>query len=328
MENFLIIRTSSLGDVIHTLPAFAALRKSFPGARIAWAIEAKSRPILDFVSGIDEVIVVGTRRWRKKIRRRRQTALDFQGLLKSGLIAWLSGSRHRFGFDRRDLKEPAAAFFYTRRLEPAREESHVIRKNLRLLELVGVKEDKFDFPLTIPEEARQDVLAKIDQAGWSTDRKLVLFNVGAAWPTKRWSAENWIAVINALKNESVSPLLLWGTAEEEAVAEFVSQETGAPMAPFLTVKEILALLQSAALLVSGDTFALQAACALGVRVIGIFGPTDPRRNGPFRSADKIAYHPLSCSLCYRRDCESTECLDRVKPDEVLALIKTCVRENA
>jgi heptosyltransferase I len=328
MENFLIIRTSSLGDVIHTLPAFAALRKSFPGARIAWVIEEKSRPILDFVSGIDEIIVVGSRRWRKKIRRKHQTALDFQGLLKSGLIAWLSGSRRRFGFDRRNLKEPAAAFFYTRRLEPVTEEDHVIRKNLKLLELVGVKTDKFDFPLTIPEEARREVLAKIDQGGWSADRKLILFNVGAAWPTKRWSAENWIAVLNELKNEILASLLLWGTPEEEAIAEFVSQETGVPMAPFLTVKEILALVQSAALLVSGDTFALQAACALGVRVIGIFGPTDPRRNGPFRSADKIVYHPMSCSLCYRRDCESTECLDRVKPDEILTLIKSYARENA
>ena len=127
-----------------------------------------------------------------------------------------------------------------------------------------------------------------------------------------------------------SPLFSSGEPpEEESIGRSDRrQETGVPWLPFLDVPEILASVQSAALVVSGDTFALQAACALGVPRRRDLRADRPRRNGPFRSADKIVYHPISCSLCYRRDCESTECLDRVKPDEVLALIKSYVRENA
>ena len=325
MDNFLIIRTSSLGDIIHTLPALAALRKGFPTARIAWAVGQKGREILDFVPGIDATVVVGSPGWRRKIRQADQTVLDFQGLLKSGLIAWLSRSRKRIGFGRKNLKEPLASLFYTDRLEDVSETEHVIRKNLRLLRLVGVAEERFEFPLAIPPEIRASIRKKIEPRG---GRKLVLFNVGAAWPTKRWPAENWITILKELGSADISPLLLWGTREEEKTALDIHRATGAPMVPFLTVKEILALVADADLLVSGDTFALQAACALSVPVVGIFGPTNPARNGPFLARDKTAYHEIDCSLCYRRSCDSLKCMKLVKPEDVVPLIQSALEDHA
>jgi len=325
MDNFLIIRTSSLGDIIHTLPALAALRKGFPTARIAWAVGQKGREILDFVPGIDATVVVGSPGWRRKIRQADQTVLDFQGLLKSGLIAWLSRSRKRIGFGRKNLKEPLASLFYTDRLEDVSETEHVIRKNLRLLRLVGVAAERFEFPLAIPPEIRASIRKKIEPRG---GRKLVLFNVGAAWPTKRWPAENWITILKELGSADISPLLLWGTREEEKTALDIHRATGAPMVPFLTVKEILALVADADLLVSGDTFALQAACALSVPVVGIFGPTNPARNGPFLARDKTAYHEIDCSLCYRRSCDSLKCMKLVKPEDVVPLIQSALEDHA
>lgn len=325
MENFLIIRTSSLGDIIHTLPALAALRKGFPAAKIAWAVGQKGKEILDFVPSIDATIVVGSPGWRRKIRQADQTVLDFQGLLKSGFIAWISRSRKRIGFGRRNLKEPLVSVFYTDRLEEVSETEHVIRKNLKLLRLVGIVEDKFEFPLVIPPEIRASVRQKIESLA---GRKLVLFNVGAAWPTKRWPAENWIAVLKKLGSADISPLLLWGTPEEEKTAGEIHRATGVPMVPFLTVKEILALLADAAVLVSGDTFALQAACALSVPVVGVFGPTNPSRNGPFLARDKTAYHEIDCSLCYRRSCDSLKCMKLVKPEDIVPLIQSALEDNA
>ena len=328
MTNILIIRTSSLGDIIHTLPAFAALRKNFPAARVTWVVERKGKDILELVPGIDEIIVVGSPGWRKHLRKPDQAAFDFQGLLKSGLIARLSGSKKRFGFHRRNLKEPLAGLFYTDRLEEISETDHVIGKNLGLLRLAGINEDKYEFPLNIPESLRNSVMEKIRIPDARSDPKLVLFNVGAAWPTKRWFPESWIAVLNDLKNEPFSPLLLWGTPEEESLARLVSQATGVPLAPFLSVQESLALIEESSLVVSGDTFALQAACALDVPVVGIFGPTTPKRNGPFHSGDKFVYHEIACSACYKRSCDSMDCLKLVRPEDVTVLVRQTLEENA
>ncbi|MDP2915300.1 MAG: glycosyltransferase family 9 protein [Candidatus Aminicenantes bacterium] len=328
MQNILIIRMSSLGDIIHTLPAFAALRKNFPAARIAWVVEPKGKDILDFVRGIDEIVVVGSPGWRKKLRNPDQAAFDFQGLLKSGFITRISGSRKRFGFHRKNLKEPSAALFYTDRLEEASETGHVIGKNLRLLRLAGISEDKYEFPLDLPETLRNSMKKKIADIIPPASKQLVLFNVGAAWPTKRWFPESWIAVLNDLKNESMTPLLLWGTPEEETLAKRVNQATGVPLAPFLSVQESLALIKESALVVSGDTFAMQAACALSVPVVGIFGPTTPKRNGPFHSRDKFVYHEIACSSCYKRSCDSMECLKLVTPAEVSAMVRLSLKENA
>jgi ADP-heptose:LPS heptosyltransferase len=131
MDNFLIIRLSSLGDIIHTLPAFSALRKNFPEAKISWIVEAKGREILDFVPGVDKTITAHTEGWRlnrkefwteisrlkRELKNENQIALDFQGLAKSGFIAFISGSNKRIGFHRKNLREPLAGLFYTERLE-------------------------------------------------------------------------------------------------------------------------------------------------------------------------------------------------------------------
>jgi heptosyltransferase-1 len=328
MENFLIIRLSSLGDIIHALPAFAALRRKFSEAKISWAVGPKGKEILDLVPSLNEIIVLGSDGWRKKLKNKDQTALDFQGLIKSGLIAFRSRARKRIGFDRKNLKEPLAALFYTDRIGEFPETEHVIRKNLALLTLLGIREDQIGFPLIVPEELQRSVREVIIRLGYRPDKKLALFNIGAAWETKRWSPEKWIKVLNDLKNEPIFPLIVWGTNPEKELALTVSGQTGVPLVPFLTIREILALIKEAGLVASGDTFALQAACAFNVPVVGIFGPTNPARNGPFRTRDKVAYHKLACSLCYQRTCRSMECLRKISPEEVAFLIRQTLRAHA
>jgi heptosyltransferase-1 len=328
MEEFLIIRLSSLGDIIHTLPAFAALRRRFPQAGISWAVSPAGRRILDLVPGLDEIIEVGEDEWLRRLRRRDRTALDFQGLIKSGVIAWRSRARRRLGFGGKNLREPLARFFYTEELPEIPEDDHVISKNLGLLRLLGIEEERFEFPLVLPEGLRETVGRKLAGLGWTPGRRLVVFNVGAAWPTKRWFPERWAAVIATLDRNSYFPVLLWGGDDERRLAEAAAGSSGAPLLPFLTIPEILALLREASLLVSGDTFALQAACALGVPVVAIFGPTNPRRNGPFIAGDKVAYHELACSRCYKRTCDSIDCLKAVTAEEVIGLVGEALKAHA
>lgn len=342
MDNYLIIRLSSLGDIIHTLPAFSALRKKYPKGQISWVVEDKGKEILDFVPGIDKIIVTRTEGWRigtrkfwkdisllkKNIKNKDQVALDFQGLIKSGFIVFLSGAKKKIGFHRKNLRESLAGLFYTDRLEQVPETIHVIDKNLKLLTLLGIQETYYEFPLVLPDELVQSVKDKLIATGYEENKKLVALNVGAAWKTKRWFPENWVELITTLKQDDLFFLLLWGNEEEKALAEEIHEKSGIPVAPDFSLKEVLALVKESSLLVSGDTFALQVACAFSRPVVGIFGPTNPKRNGPFRPQDKVAFHEMECSYCYKRSCSSLECLKKITPKEVADLSIQLLEENA
>jgi lipopolysaccharide heptosyltransferase I len=323
VDNFLIIRLSSLGDIIHALPAFAVLRKGFPEARLAWVVEKAGREILDLVSGVDEIVVRGDIGWFRRLRLRDRTAIDFQGLIKSAILGRLSGARRRIGFSGKNLKEPAAAIFYTERLSAFEETGHVIGKNIRLLETLGLPPgtDGYEFPLVIPETSRCRVAVALERLGRTPERKVVLCNVGAAWKSKRWPAERWIELLPAVARKDLFPVLLWGNASEKETALTIANRTGVPAAPFFTIPEVFALIAASGLLISGDTFALQAACALDVPVVGLYGPTDPKRNGPFRERDRTAQTPMDCRPCWKRDCPTIVCMSAISASDVAGLVK-------
>ena len=343
MEKFLIVRLSSLGDIIHTLPAYQALRKNFPEAKITWLVEEKGRQILDLVPGIDHVVAFQlkgkspfsiqfwkeVRKLLKRIKDREQTAVDFQGLVKSGLLCFLSRAKKRIGFNRENLREKTASWFYTETPEKIDESSHVISKNLKLLDLLGIHEEIYVFPFVIPVELQDRINILLTGLGYSKNKKTVLFNVGAAWETKLWPADKWTELIDRLlkAREDIFPILLWGTEREKKIADEVRMRTEAVSVPLLSIQEAITLINQADLVVSGDTFALQAACALSRPVVGIFGPTNPKRNGPFNTWDKVVFHEIECSYCYKRTCSKLLCLEKTTPEETAFLSLQAIEEN-
>ncbi len=330
-----IIKLSSLGDIIHTLPAYSVLRSSFPEKHISWVAEKEAVQILDLVEGLDRIITIDLKNkpfysrtfWstvaevKSNIRQKKSIALDFQGLIKSGLISFLSKAEKRIGFHRKNLKEPAASLFYTDHLKPVSEDMHVIRKNLKLLSLLGLSEKPWDFPIRISPILLKSTQNKLEKKGIRINNKVALFNIGGAWQTKRWFPDNWVKLIKMLDFKNITPLILWGNDKEKKTAVKITEKTGVATVPFLSVKEVFALIHESAFVVSGDSFPLQAASALSIPVIGIFGPTNPNRNGPFNKKDKIAFSELDCSYCYKRTCDKLECLKRIKPAEVAHLCK-------
>ncbi|MCJ7681690.1 MAG: glycosyltransferase family 9 protein, partial [Candidatus Aminicenantes bacterium] len=247
MNRFLIVRLSSLGDILHTLPAFSALRRRFPEAEISWLVGEKGRDILSLVPGIDNTMVLpkssfkpgkkglikNFRSFRRTIRMKERTALDFQGLIKSGAAAWLSGAERRLGFGRANCREPLATLFYTEKTGAFPETRHVIEKNLALLELLGIREEKFIFPLEIPPPLQTSIQIMLAERGFQPGRQLILLNVGAAWETKRWFADKWIQMIPLLAAGGRFPLLLWGSPVERSMGEEIHRQTGIPLVPEL-----------------------------------------------------------------------------------------------
>jgi lipopolysaccharide heptosyltransferase I len=211
----LFVKLGSIGDIVHTLPALAAVRRALPRAEITWVVERRSAEILKdnhFINTLIEVDTKALRRWpvsgetlpatRRQLRRLRASpfdlAIDFQGLLKSALIARLSGARRRAGFARAHLREPASRFLLTKTVEvPAR--TNVVRKNLALAAAAlgfhaPTDSEAFEFPVALSRQHEREADAIVEQA----DGEFAILNPGGGWPTKLWDAERYGALADAL----------------------------------------------------------------------------------------------------------------------------------
>jgi heptosyltransferase I len=321
--NILIVRLGALGDVVHTVPAVAALRAAFPSARIDWVVDAKHRPIVDLVTAIDRTIALerpSVAAWRTVVATLRQTtydiAIDLQGLLKSAVLARASGAARVVGFSIWHLREKTARPFYSDAHEA--EGGHVIRKNLRLLRAVGVDDDEIRFPLAPVASAA------LDEFRSRVSGPFALVNPGAAWPNKRWPAQRFGDVASfLLEPGGLTPVVLWGPGEEDLAREVIAASSGAAiLAPPTTVTDMVAFARAASLVVSGDTGPLHIATAVGTPTVSVFGPTDPQRNGPFSEDDIAVSRYDSCGCHYDREChEPRWCLEDVSVAEVTAAIQ-------
>ena len=322
----LIVRLGSLGDLIHTLPAFAALRRARPDARIDWLVEPPHKEILTMVKGLSEVVVLKGRSvsgWFDTIgelrQREYQLALDFQGLMKSATLARLSGASEVVGFDSKSLREPAARLFYSRSVA-ADDHGHVIRKNLSLVsDVLDVRVTDLEFPV---RDVRSGVLDDLRGRGL---REFAIVNPGAAWPNKRWPAERFGAIAKDLRDvHGLTPVVLWGPGERMLAETVVAASDGrAVIAAETRLHDLVALSRAASLMISGDTGPLHIACAAGTPTVALFGPTDAVRNGPWSSRDVVLSRYETCACHYKRQCQQPHswCLPDIGVEDVRAAIR-------
>jgi lipopolysaccharide heptosyltransferase I len=327
--NILIVRLGALGDIVHALPAAAALRAAMPDARIDWLVDARHRALFDLVTGLDRIVTLEGRSiaaWVDVVRRLRQVAydaaLDMQGLMKSAVLARASGASRVAGFSLWHLREKSARPFYSQVDEAGgaaegNSPIHVIRKNLRLLRVVGVDTDRVVFPLRPVESV---VASGVRGEG----DPFAVLNPGAGWPNKQWPAERFGEVAAFLRDvRGIRSVVVWGPGEQELARSVVSASGGAAVeAPPTGVADLVGLLRAASLCVSADTGPLHLAAAVGTPVVGIFGPTDPERNGPWLAEDVVVTRHGSCGCHYERRCRQAQwCLADVTSAEVTAAVQ-------
>jgi lipopolysaccharide heptosyltransferase I len=335
----LIIRLSSLGDILHALPALGDLRAAFPNAKIDWLVGQKAKFLLSAVKGIDEIhtlhanglkrFSLGRSAWggfvsliRDLKSRRYDCAIDFQGLLKTALLGFLSGADERLGFSRGLVREPPAHWFYHRTLNRPERQCHVLELNRRLAGLAGANADS-PMPelITSAEDSRfVDSLLEKEQL-----RDFAIINPGGGWPTKRWRPERYGALTARIEMELGLPVAVTTGPGEESFYRMIAERCGAdalrPRHFALTFLQLMPLMKRARVFVGGDTGPLHLACALGTATVGIFGPTSPVRNGPWKDDDEAVAHTLDCSFCYGRRCPTNnECMD-ISVDEVFEAVR-------
>ncbi len=319
----LFVRLGSLGDIIHAVPAVAAVRGAFPQASIHWIVDARQLEVLELVEGVDRIHVLRANLagWASTIsalrRERFDAAIDFQGLIKSAALARLSGARRAIGFARESLREPFASAFYTETVQSL-ETGHVIVKNLSLLAALRIEAPvapAFRF-VRRPSAAEQQVRVR-------TSGRFAIINPGAAWPNKRWPPERFGALaVEIHRRHGLASIVTWGPAERELAEQIVAASAGAAsLAPPTSIADLFALSAAASLMVSGDTGPLHIAAASGTPIVGLFGPTDSRRNGPWSPDDVSVSRFAACGCHHQRRCTQARwCLDDVQVGEVAAAV--------
>jgi heptosyltransferase I len=323
---FLLIRLGSLGDVIHALPAASALRAAFPEARIDWLIEPKwlrlleGNPDLTDIIPIEKKSAAGLLSTIGKLRDARYTcAIDFQGLYKSAIPAFASAAPRRIGFPSTYAREGFASIFYTDRVNPRG--AHKVDHNLTLVQAAGagIRPSPPRFPLTLRPEDETQVTQ--DLARYNIADYYVL-NPGGGWRSKCWPPERFGELHHRLATQhGWRGIISFGPGEELLAQELVSAAgSPAPLALPLGLGLLMALLRRAKFVVSADTGPLHLASALGTPVVGLYGPTDPARNGPYggqaQNRSIVIRNPGKSETTYRRGASYSSPMLSITVDQV------------
>jgi heptosyltransferase-1 len=338
IDRLLIVRLSAMGDIIHTLPAAAGLRQAFPHATLGWIIEERWAELLCTLryprSGrrspqrplVDRIHTVNTAAWRRALFSPHtwqqwavglselrgigyELAIDFQGAVRAALLARWSGAKIVYG----DIqpRENAASMWYSRQIMASG--THVIEQALSLAEaVIGKRVPMAQAEFPVDPDAEEKITSLV-----GTQRDFAILNPGAGWGAKQWPAERFGAVAQALAKDGLRSLVNFGPGEEDLAESVEAASAGAARKISCSVSELIALTRRSRLFVGGDTGPMHLAAALKVPVVGIFGPTNPARNGPFGTRSVVLRSATSTTSHARRRKPEKGLLE-ITPQEVVA----------
>lgn len=333
-SNILIIKPSSIGDVVHTLPIWSVLRKRFPAAKITWLIAPACAGIVEGLPGI-ELLQFDRKNWGKAWRspsaardllafqralrdRHFDLVLDVQGLFRSGWFTWKTRSPMRVGFaNAREM----AWLFYTRRVDVGPTEQHAVDRYLKLLDAIGCPADTVEFPLPITDRDRQ---RSRELCGDGSPYAVLC--PGANWPTKRWPAAQFAQLVTPLRQRWGLRTIVAGGPGDRRLGEEITG--GLNRCGETSLMELAAMTEGASVVVTNDSGPMHIAAALKRPLVAVFGPTNPVRTGPYGMPGSIVRANVACSPCYRRECPRPRCMDELGPEAVLSAIERQISSAA
>jgi lipopolysaccharide heptosyltransferase I len=347
IERILVIRLSAIGDIVRTIPAVHALREGFPKAHISWVVEEKGRDILLHQPEIDEIIVFHRNRWGKGIlnpltflrtirevyrfykelrARHYDICLDFHGLLKSGLVSYLSGARERVGFARGYCKD-CNYLFNNRRVRLRSRRLSRFERNLALIRSLGLDGGSGEVEFHVSKEDIDYVGEFFRSQGLEMSGPLVAIHPATSpnTPYKRWPSARYSKLADRLVEElGASVLFTWGPGEKPTVDEvrarmrrdsWVAPETH-------SLKQLGEIFRRCNLYIGGDTGPMHISSLVKTPVVGIFGPTDHIVNAPYEGTPYIMVRKdIPCSPCRNRGCKDVECMKAISSQDVFEAAK-------
>jgi len=314
MRRILVVRLGAMGDVIHALPAVACLKQSSLPARITWIVEPQWTPLLEDNPFLDRVVILDRATpaglFRSLVALRAEEydlALDFQGLIKSALTATLARPDRVYGFHESQIREPAAALFYSHKTTSRA--AHVVDRNLDLARALGGGASPPVFPL--PAGRPEGDLPKGD---------FVLACPLAGWRSKQWPSESYGELADRLRREAGLPLVLNGPP-----GAVFPQAEGA-LRHCSGIPGLIHATRRAVAVVGVDSGPLHLAAALGKPGVAIFGPTDPDRNGPYGGSLAVL-RAANAATTYKRGASIDSSMSQISPDEVFEALRPALAEH-
>lgn len=338
----LIIKLSAIGDVIHTLPALNALHHRLPESNVTWVIEEKASGVIKDHPYLKKIIVSKRKSWLKNVRKpslwyptlkeiisfirelRSQeydVVVDFQGLLKSAMLVFLSRGKRKIGYSK---TREMSSFFLKERISPYPLHRHAVERNIELVKYLGAQFDKIAFPIFISEEDKKKVELLLSAHRLSTSGPLIVIHSQAGWETKKWEPLKIAKLSDKLiENYDAQIIFAGGKDDCSSIKNILSlmNHTAVNASGKTSLKELAYLLSLSNLMITVDSGPMHIASAVGTPIVVIFGPTASWKTGPYCNNAVIIRSQLSCSPCFKRECNNNKaCMKEISVEEVLEAV--------
>ncbi|MBP1723878.1 MAG: rfaF [Deltaproteobacteria bacterium] len=351
-QSILIVKLSAIGDVIQTLPMLEALKKQYPQALIDWVVEEDASALLLNHPRINRVIVSRRKSWLKKVlkagefwrtlremgrfirelrSRHYDWIIDNHGIFKSGLLVLLSRGRRKIGFQASTgIADEGSYFFTHERYKPLSIDRHALERYLNLVSQMGVQTDPMAFHLPVPPESVKRAEDLLRDRGFGS-RPLVVLHPMAKWETKQWPVEKFARLVSALARRGASVVITGSPHDEGPVREILHRAGDSlkvlNLAGKTNLMELAGIFSLSDLVLSPDTGPMHLAAAVKAPLIALFGPTAPWRTGPYGDSSGIIRKELPCSPCFKKRCQTMECMTSISVEEVLDAVDKKLKEK-
>jgi 3-deoxy-D-manno-octulosonic-acid transferase/heptosyltransferase-1 len=338
LKNILIIKLSSIGDVVHALPFLETLKKCYSGSKIDWLVEEDASQVLSGHPAVNRIIISGRKRWQKDIinplnllrvcseaagfyRELRTSSydivIDLQGLFRSGFLTALTRGKRKIGMSG---SREGASIFLKENPVAVDYEQHAIDRYLKVAEYLGCNTDNPKGVIPVLKEDKK--LADGIFSSFSEKKPVIVINPMAKWKTKLWQADKFSKLAEKLQKEMDCRIIFTGSIHDRPLIEDVIKNAGGRWDEIINLagrtglKELAYLYSLCSVLICTDTGPMHIAAAMGCRVVALFGPTAPLRTGPYGSGHVVIRSGIDCSPCFKKECKDTKCMDDITVNEV------------
>ena len=348
--NILIVKLSAIGDVIHTLPALNAIRNHYPNANITWLVEEDAASLVIGHKALDRVIVSKRKRWLKALKSlsllstikdvygfikvlrdtRYDMILDFQALLKSGILIALARGQRKIGFNKGLEHMEHSYMFLNERIPAIDMEIHALTRGMVLLNAIGIPTKEIEYKLPVSNDDCEKVDELMKRHDINGVKFLIAINPVAKWESKLWPKERFARLADMIIDEYDARIIFTGGSEDRhIIQDIMSAMKGRALnlAGHTTLKMLAALYEKTVLVISTDTGPMHLAAAMETPVVAIFGPTAPWRTGPYGSGHRVVRADPECSPCFKRQCETIDCMHQISEDQVMAEVRSVMERK-
>ena len=341
--NILIVKLSAIGDVVHTLPSLAALRRCYPEAHITWVVEEASSDLISNHPDLDRIIISRRKRWIENLKkldnvkatiadirlfvrtlrdRKYDLVIDFHGLFKSSMIVLLSGGRRKLGYD---SMQEFSGLFLTERI-PEDMEKHAVDRYLDFIRYLGADADNPEFNITVTEENKTRIESFLKAADVDIDEPFVAINPVAFWDTKLWEDDRFAGLCDRIIKELKCRVVFTGGKGQGGIERIQSMmvSPSVNIEGQTTLRDLAYLYSLSRLLITTDSGPMHIAAAMNTPTVALFGPTDPSRTGPYGNGHTIVRKEMPCSPCFLKKCDTKRCMEEIGVDEVFEAVKESI----